>query len=212
LNIILFGPPGAGKGTQSALLVEQMKMNHISTGNLLRAAVSEKTALGVKAKSFMDSGKLVPDDIVIGLVEDILQKVGSQGFILDGFPRTAPQAEALEGLFKKLKIDLKKVVFLEVEKAVLLKRLTGRRVCEKCGAVYHIENNRPKVDGQCDKCGSKLVHRSDDSENVISQRLVAYETSTSPVKDFYKKRGLLVEIDGSGEAKVVFERIKKALN
>lgn len=212
MNIILFGPPGAGKGTQSALLVEQMKMNHISTGNLLRSAVSEKTALGLKAKSFMDSGKLVPDEVVIGLVEDILQKSGSQGFILDGFPRTAPQAEALEGLFKRLKIDLKKVVFLEVDKSILLKRLTGRRVCEKCGAVYHIESNRPKVDGQCDKCGSQLVHRSDDSENVISQRLVAYETSTSPVKEFYKKRELLVEVDGSGEAKAVFDRIKKALN
>ncbi len=212
MNIILFGPPGAGKGTQSALLVEQMKMNHISTGNLLRSAVSEKTALGLKAKSFMDSGKLVPDEVVIGLVEDILQKSGSQGFILDGFPRTAPQADALEGLFKRLKIDLKKVVFLEVDKSILLKRLTGRRVCEKCGAVYHIESNRPKVDGQCDKCGSQLVHRSDDSENVISQRLVAYETSTSPVKEFYKKRELLVEVDGSGEATAVFERIKKALN
>ena len=211
MNIILFGPPGAGKGTQSALLVEQMKMNHISTGNLLRSAVSEKTALGIKAKSFMDSGKLVPDEVVIGLVEDILQKIGPEGFILDGFPRTAPQADALEALFKKLKIDLKKVVFLEVEKSILLKRLTGRRVCEKCGAVYHVENNRPKVDGQCDKCGSQLVHRSDDSENVISQRLVAYETSTSPVKEFYKKRGLLVEVDGSGEAKAVFDRITKAL-
>ncbi len=212
MNIILFGPPGAGKGTQSAFLVEQFKMAHISTGNLLRAAVSEKTALGVKAKSFMDSGKLVPDEIVIGLVEDVLQQIGTQGFILDGFPRTAPQADALEVLFKKLNIELKKVVFLEVAKPILLKRLTGRRVCEKCGAVYHMENNRPKVDGQCDKCGSKLVHRSDDTENVISQRLVAYETSTSPVKDFYKKRGLLVEIDGAGEALEVFERIKKSLN
>ena len=212
MNLILFGPPGAGKGTQSAFLVEQLKMNHISTGNLLRAAVAEKTPLGVKAKSFMDSGKLVPDDVVIGLVEDILGHIGTQGFVLDGFPRTAPQAEALDGLFKKLKISLKKVVFLEVPRAVLLGRLTGRRVCDTCGAVYHIESNRPKVEGICDKCGSKLSHRSDDKEEVISQRLLAYETSTAPVKDFYLKRHLLAEIDGSGDAKEVFARVKKVLN
>ena len=211
MNIILFGPPGAGKGTQSAYLVEQLKMNHISTGNLLRAAVTEKTPLGVKAKSFMDSGKLVPDEVVIGLVEDILGQIGSQGFVLDGFPRTAPQAEALESLFKTLKIALKKVVFLEVAREVLLKRLTGRRVCESCGAVYHIETKRPKVEGVCDNCGNKLSHRSDDKEEVISQRLLAYETSTAPVKDFYLKRGLLAQIDGSGDAKVVFERVKKLL-
>ncbi len=211
MNIILFGPPGAGKGTQSAFLVEQMKMTHISTGNLLRAAVAEKTPLGVKAKSFMDSGKLVPDDVVIGLVEDILGKIGNQGFVLDGFPRTPPQAEALEGLFKKLKISLKKVVFLEVPRKVLLGRLTGRRVCDSCGSVYHIETNRPKTENVCDKCGSKLSHRSDDKEEVISQRLLAYETSTAPVKDFYLQRKLLAEIDGSGEAKAVFTRVKSIL-
>lgn len=212
MNIILFGPPGAGKGTQSAFLVEQLKMQHISTGNLLRAAVAEKTPLGVKAKSFMDSGSLVPDEVVIGLVEDILLKMGSKSFVLDGFPRTAPQAEALEALFKKLKIHLKKVVFLEVPREILLKRLTGRRVCDNCGAVYHIDNSPPKVDGVCDKCGHKLSHRSDDTEKVISQRLVAYETSTAPVKDFYLQRHLLAEIDGSGDPKEVFQRVKKLLN
>ncbi len=211
MNIILFGPPGAGKGTQSAFLVEQLKMNHISTGNLLRAAVAEKTPLGVKAKSFMDSGKLVPDDVVIGLVEDILGHIGTQGFVLDGFPRTAPQAEALESLFQKLKIALKKVIFLEVPREVLLKRLTGRRVCDNCGAVYHIETKRPKVEGICDNCGHKLSHRSDDKEEVISQRLLAYETSTAPVKDFYLKHALLAQIDGSGDAKAVFERVQAVL-
>ncbi len=212
MNIILFGPPGAGKGTQSAFLVDQLKMTHISTGNLLRAAVAEKTPLGVKAKSFMDSGKLVPDDVVIGLVEDILGKIGTQGFVLDGFPRTSPQADALEGLFKKLKINLKKVVFLEVPRQVLLGRLTGRRSCDNCGSVFHIETNRPKVEGICDKCGHKLSHRSDDKEEVISQRLLAYETSTAPVKEFYLQRKLLAEIDGSGDANAVFERVKKILN
>lgn len=212
MNIILFGPPGAGKGTQSAFLVDELKMNHISTGNLLRAAVSEKTSLGIKAKSFMDAGKLVPDEVVIGLVENILEKIGTQGFVLDGFPRTAPQAEALEALFKKLKISLKKVVFLEVPRQTLLGRLTGRRVCDNCGAVYHMQTSRPKIENVCDKCGSKLSHRSDDKEEVISQRLLSYETSTAPVKDFYLKRNLLAEIEGSGDAREVFARVGKILN
>ncbi len=211
MNIILFGPPGAGKGTQSAFLVEQLKMTHISTGNLLRAAVAEKTPLGLKAKSIMDAGKLVSDDLVIGLVEDNLLKLGKQAFVLDGFPRTPPQADALDGLFKKLNIALKKVVFLEVPREVLLKRLTGRRVCDSCGSVYHIESNRPKLENVCDKCGAKLSHRTDDKEEVISQRLLAYENSTAPVKDFYLRRKLLAEIDGSGEASAVFTRVKKVL-
>jgi adenylate kinase len=211
LNIILFGPPGAGKGTQSALLVERNKMRHISTGDLFREAVKSKTALGVKAKSFMDAGQLVPDEIVIGMVDEVLVGLKGQSFILDGFPRTTPQAEALERLLDGHQLKIGKAVFLEVPRGDLLARLTGRRVCTACGAVFHKDTKPPKVDGVCDVCGGAVVQRKDDQEEVIRTRLEAYDTSTSPLKKYFNEKGLLAEVKGSGSTEEVYGQLKNQL-
>lgn len=208
MNLILFGPPGAGKGTQSALLVERLKMRQISTGDLFREAMSKQTALGKRAKEFVDAGKLVPDEVVIGMVDEVLENLNGQSFILDGFPRTVPQAEALSALLQKRNLSIGKVIFLEVPRTALLGRLSGRRVCTKCGAVYHVETKPTKSPGVCDACGSEVVQRKDDKEEVIRTRLEAYDSSTAPVKDFYKKAGRSVEIDGTGDVETVFLRIR----
>ncbi len=211
MNLTLFGPPGAGKGTQSALLIERLNLKHISTGDLFRAAIKNETRLGKEAKGFLDAGKLVPDSITIGLVQEVLGNLKGQGFILDGFPRNVVQAEALEDLLKDLSLKVDKSVFLAVPSALLLGRLTGRRVCKNCGTTYHIESKPPKADGICDVCGAQVVQRPDDKEEVIRTRLEAYETSTRPLKDYYKAKGPFVEIDGTGSSEEVFERIAKAL-
>jgi adenylate kinase len=211
LNLILFGPPGAGKGTQSALLIERLNMRHISTGDLFRAAIKNQTKLGKEAKGFLDAGKLVPDSITIGLVEEVLQELGGKSFILDGFPRNVTQAEALEKLLKQLHLNVEKVLFLEVPMNLLLGRLTGRRVCKNCGATYHIESKPTQKEGVCDVCGGPVVQRPDDKEDVIRTRLEAYETSTRPLKDYYKVKGPYVEIDGTGTSDEVFARITRAL-
>lgn len=207
MNIILFGPPGAGKGTQSALLVEREKMRHISTGDLFREAVKNQTPLGVKAKGFMDAGQLVPDEVVIGMVEEVLQGLKGQSFILDGFPRTVPQAEALEGLLSRHGMAIGKAVFLEVPRQALLSRLTGRRVCVSCGAVYHIETKPTKKEGLCDVCGGQVVQRKDDHEDVIRTRLEAYDKSTSPLKAYFASKGLLAEVEGTGSTDEVYRRL-----
>lgn len=207
MNIILFGPPGAGKGTQSALLVERKNMAHISTGDLFREAIKNKTDLGVRAKSFLDAGALVPDDVTIGMVAEVLGKLGARSFILDGFPRTTPQAQALEGLLEGLKLSIGKAVFIEVPRAHLMKRLTGRRVCQGCGAVYHVDSKPPRVDGVCDVCGKDVVQRKDDQEDVIANRLDTYDRSTSPLKDYFRGKGLLAEVDGVGATDGVYERL-----
>jgi adenylate kinase len=211
LNIVLFGPPGAGKGTQSALLVEQRRMKHISTGDLFREAVKNQTALGLKAKSFMDSGQLVPDEVVIGMVEEVLGKLGNQSFILDGFPRTPPQAAALDELLKKLDKNVGKAVFLEVPRQDLMRRLTGRRVCTSCGAVYHVDSKPSKADGICDACGGQVVQRKDDHEEVIGTRLEAYDKSTAPLKQYFAKSGILAEVNGTGTAEEVYRRLDAQL-
>lgn len=211
MNLILFGAPGAGKGTQSALLIERKKMYQISTGDLFRAAISNKTELGVQAKAFMDRGELVPDRIVIGMVEELFKK-GIKDFILDGFPRTAAQAEALEELLKRNDLRVEKAVFLDVPYAVLLNRLTGRRVCQKCGSVYHIESKPTKVEGVCDSCGGQVIQRNDDKPEVIGTRLKAYESSTAPLRDYYRKLNKYVELDGDREAELVYKDIVKFLN
>lgn len=208
MNLILFGPPGAGKGTQSALLVERLKMRQISTGDLFREAMNKQTALGKRAKEFVDAGKLVPDEIVIGMVDEVLEKLNGQSFILDGFPRTVPQAEALAALLLRRSLSIGRVVFLEVPRVELLSRLSGRRVCTKCGAVYHVESKPAKIQGVCDVCGGEVVQRKDDRESVIRIRLEEYDQSTAPVKDFYKKAGRSVEIDGTGDTEAVFSRIR----
>ncbi len=211
MNLLLFGPPGAGKGTQSALLVERLKMKHLSTGDLFRHAIKNSTPLGLEAKKFMDQGHLVPDSIVIGMVKEELDKLGQGGFILDGFPRTVPQAEALQELLGKLSLKLDFCLFLEVPRSNLMSRLTGRRVCKSCGATYHIEHKPTKKEGICDLCGSEVIQRNDDKADVIENRLVAYEESTAPLKEFYKKAGILVQLDGEGPSEEVYSRIKKVL-
>lgn len=211
MNLILFGPPGAGKGTQSAFLIERMNMKQISTGDLFRAAIKAGTPLGKEAKSILDAGKLVPDSITVGLVEEELGKLNGQGFILDGFPRNVAQAEALEKLLAARNLKIDHVLFLEVPLAMLLGRLTGRRVCKNCGAVYHIESKPTKAEGVCDVCGGQVVQRPDDKEEVIRTRLEAYEQSTRPLKDYYKAKGRYAEVDGTGTSEEVYGRIAKAV-
>lgn len=211
MNIILFGAPGAGKGTQSALLIEKLGMTQISTGDLFRAAIKNKTELGVKAQSYMDQGQLVPDSIVIGMVEEVL-KSGVKNFILDGFPRTVPQAEALDELLNKLSLAISKAIFLEVPKTELMSRLTGRRVCKNCGTVFHIVSKPSKVEGVCDNCGGQVVQRNDDKTEVIETRLKSYDEYTSPLKDYYMRAHKYVEVDGNRDAEEVFSDIKKLIS
>ena len=210
MNLILFGAPGAGKGTQSALLIDRMGMTQISTGDLFRAAIKGQTDLGKKAQGYMDKGKLVPDSIVIGMVEEVLQK-GSGDFILDGFPRTVAQAEALDELLVKMNISIGKAIFLEVPMEILMDRLTGRRVCKSCGSVYHIVSKPTKTEGVCDSCGGEVVQRADDKSEVIETRLKTYQEYTSPLKEFYKKAGKYVEVNGDREAEEVYKEIEKII-
>lgn len=211
MNIILFGAPGAGKGTQSGLLVGKLGMTQISTGDLFRAAIKNKTELGTQAQGYMDKGQLVPDSIVIGMVEEVL-KSGVKSFILDGFPRTVPQAEALDELLARLNLSVSKAIFLEVPKEELLGRLTGRRVCKNCGAVFHIQNKPSKVEGICDVCGGQLVQRNDDKTEVIEARLKNYDEYTSPLKDYYMKSHKYVELNGNRNTESVFSDLKKLIS
>jgi adenylate kinase len=211
MNIALFGPPGAGKGTQSALLVERLKMLQISTGDLFRSHISRQTDLGKKAKSYMDAGILVPDDVTIEMVNVAVSSAASRSFILDGFPRSILQAKALDDLLEKNKVLVEKAIFIDVPEDVLLSRLTGRRVCEKCGEIYHIESKRPKLNGACDLCGSRVIQRPDDATEVIQKRLTVYAETTFPLKSYYIEQGKCVLIDGQGEVEQVFTRIKEEL-
>jgi adenylate kinase len=210
LNLILFGAPGAGKGTQSALLIERRGMTQISTGDLFRAAIKGQTDLGKQAQGYMDKGQLVPDSIVIGMVEEVLKK-GVRDIILDGFPRTVAQAEALDELLVKMNISIGKAIFLEVPMEMLMDRLTGRRVCKSCGSVYHIVSKPTKTEGVCDSCGGEVVQRADDKAEVIGTRLKTYQEYTSPLKEFYKKAGKYVEVDGDREAEEVYKEIEKII-
>jgi adenylate kinase len=204
MNLILFGAPGAGKGTQSSLLVDKRRYVQISTGDLLRAATKNKTELGLKAQSYMDKGDLVPDSVVIGLVEEKLRELKGRPFILDGFPRNIPQAEALDKALAKTGLKVDKVVSLEVPEQILFKRLVGRRVCKNCGAVYHVDSKPSKKEGICDLCGGPVVQRPDDREDVIQNRLETYRQQTAPLKDYYRKQGRLSEIDGNRGTEAVF--------
>ncbi len=198
-NLILLGPPGVGKGTQAKLLIEKFGIPQISTGDILRAAVKELTPMGVKAKGFMDSGALVPDAVVIGIVEERLaQPDCGKGFILDGFPRTVAQADALDQVLAGMRRGIDHVVSLAVEKAELLRRLTGRRACPKCGAVYHVEFAPPKSADRCDACSGELIQREDDKEATILHRLTVYDEQTAPLIAYYGGKGLLRSVDGLG--------------
>jgi len=199
VNIVLFGPPGSGKGTQAQFIVERYGLPQISTGDMLRAAVRAKTPLGDMAKSIMDAGGLVSDEIVLGLVKErVLQDDCASGFILDGFPRTVPQADGLISLLDEIgrKIDL--VISLEVNNQELINRLSGRRTCPACGKGFHISYDKPMREGVCDSCGALLVQRDDDSEHTVINRLKVYEQQTSSLKSYFKDLGLFYSVSGSG--------------
>ncbi len=212
MNIIMLGPPGAGKGTQAKMLVERLGIPQISTGDMLRAAVKDGTELGKKAKEYMDAGKLVPDEVVIGIVKERLAQADCErGFILDGFPRTIPQAEALDRVLEELGKRIDYVINVAVPNEELITRLTGRRTCRKCGAMYHVVFNPPREEGRCDKCGGELYQRDDDREETIRQRLEVYQAQTAPLIDYYKKKGVLYDIDGTGSIEDIFQNILKVL-
>jgi adenylate kinase len=199
MNLILFGPPGAGKGTQAQFIVERYGIPQISTGDMLRSAVKAKSPLGLEAKAIMDAGGLVSNEIVLGLVEARLSENDCMnGFILDGFPRTIPQADALIVLLESMGKGVEHVISLELENAEVIKRLSGRRTCSACGKGYHIINDPPRVEGVCDVCGSALVQRDDDSEQTVIKRLGVYDLQTAPLKAYYESKGLLRHISGSG--------------
>lgn len=212
MNIMLFGAPGAGKGTQAKFLIEKYGIPQISTGDILRAAIAEGTKMGLEAKKYMEEGKLVPDSTIIGIIRDRLAKEDCQnGFILDGFPRTLPQAEALEELMKDLKISLDKVISLNVPDELIVGRITGRRVCKDCGASFHVEFNPSKENDKCDFCGGKLITRKDDTAETVAKRLGEYHAQTAPLFDFYKDKGVLAELDGTKEVSEVTEDILSIL-
>ena len=207
MNIVLLGAPGAGKGTQAALLVEKYGTPHISTGDMLRAAVKEGTELGRKAKTYMDAGELVPDDVIIGLVTERLQNPDTEkGFILDGFPRTSAQAVALDAELSKLERPLDAALLIDVDAEVIVKRLTSRRMCKECGYIGSV------ADASCPKCGGEMYQRDDDNEATVRNRLDVYQKSTSPLIDYYRGCELLVAIDGDRDPQIVFADVEKALN
>jgi adenylate kinase len=212
MNLILMGLPGAGKGTQAEAITEQYGIPHISTGDMFRAAIKEGTTLGVKAKSYMDAGDLVPDEVTIGIVRERLGKDDCQnGFLLDGFPRTVAQAEALENLLTDAGRKLDCVLHIDVENDKLLERLSGRRICRKCGATYHDSYNPPETKNVCDKCGGELYQREDDQEETVKNRLDVNTKQLQPLLDFYQKRGTLHKIDGNQEIDEVFVDINRLL-
>jgi len=208
-NVVLLGPPGAGKGTQAKRLSEELGLLHISTGDLLREAVSRGTPLGKKAKAYMDRGELVPDELMIAFVEETLPEGG--GVILDGFPRTVAQARALDDLFSRKGLNLHSVILFEVPDELVVERLSGRRLCSECGAVYHVRYAPPKENGLCDRCGAPLMQRDDDREEVVRRRLSVYREQTAPLIDYYKRKGILIRLDASRSVEEVHENLKRAL-
>jgi adenylate kinase len=210
MNLILLGGPGAGKGTQAKKLIDKYKIPQISTGDILRAAVKEGTEMGKKAKECMDAGQLVPDEVVIGIIKDRLaQPDCKKGFILDGFPRTVPQAEALDKVLNGLGSKIDHVVSIDVDEEALVARLTGRRTCKSaaCGQMFHIEYTPPKKAGVCDKCGTELYQRDDDNETTVRSRLTTYNQATKPLIDYYSKKGLVRPIAGIGGIDDIFTKI-----
>jgi adenylate kinase len=212
LKLIFLGPPGAGKGTQAVNVASKWGMAHISTGDMLRQSIKNKESLGLKAEEYMNKGELVPDNIVISIV---MQKIGDgtedKGFVLDGFPRTLNQAKELDAAIKQKGINLDAVLYFETSEEVILKRLSGRRVCKNCGMNYHIFNMPPKIDNVCDKCAGHLYQRDDDKPSAIYKRLEVYKNQTAPLLDYYRKANLLKTINGDLEVKEAFEEITKQI-
>lgn len=208
MNIILLGPPGAGKGTQAKALAQRLKSLHISTGDLLRHNVSQHTSLGEAAKSYMEKGALVPDELVTDMLKERLALTDTKnGFILDGYPRTISQAKALNEILRKLKLSIDGVMYLDTSKPVIVQRLTGRRVCKSCGVNFHIKNMPPKNDGICDFCGAHLYQRNDDKEETIEKRLQVYQQEVSSLIDFYAQQKKLLRVTADDEAEVVLDRM-----
>lgn len=212
MNLVLMGLPGAGKGTQADKIVAKYAIPHISTGDMFRAAMKEGTELGMQAKSFMDKGELVPDEVTIGIVRERLSKADCEkGFLLDGFPRTVPQAEALENILSELKRNIDYVINIEVDQDILMERLTGRRICKGCGATYHLVFNPPARAGKCDRCGGELYQRPDDNEETVQNRLEVNVKQTQPLLDFYQAKGYLKNINGQQHIDQVFSDIDSLL-
>lgn len=208
MNIIMLGAPGAGKGTQAAVLCEHFGIPTISTGNMIREALKNGTEMGLKAKSFMDAGQLVPDEVVIGIVKERLNADDcKKGFILDGFPRTIPQAEALD----TMGVEIQYVINIDVDDEKIIKRMSGRRVCENCGRPYHLVTLKSKVEGICDDCGGTLVQRKDDHPDTVLARLDIYHKETEPLADYYDKQGKLVNVKGQDDVKSTTDLILKAI-
>ncbi|KML36688.1 adenylate kinase [Cytobacillus firmus] len=212
MNLVLMGLPGAGKGTQAEKIVQKYGIPHISTGDMFRAAIKDETDLGLKAKSFMDKGELVPDEVTIGIVRERLSKDDCEkGFLLDGFPRTVAQADALENILSDLNKKINYVVNIDVDQSILMERLTGRRICKDCGATYHLVFNPPAKDGVCDRCGGELYQRADDNEATVQNRLDVNIKQTKPLLDFYETKGYLRNIDGQQDINKVFSDLDALL-
>lgn len=212
MNLVLMGLPGAGKGTQADKIVDKYQIPHISTGDMFRTAMNEGTELGLKAKSFMDKGELVPDEVTIGIVRERLSKPDCEhGFLLDGFPRTVPQAEALEDILSEFGRKIDYVINIEVDKDILMERLTGRRICKECGATYHLIFNPPKEPGICDRCSGALYQRQDDNEETVQNRLDVNVKQVQPLLDFYRGKGYLKNINGQQHIDQVFSDIDALL-
>lgn len=212
MRLVLLGPPGAGKGTQAKRLEDHFRIPQISTGDILREAVKNETALGKQAKEYMDRGELVPDSVIIDIVDE---RLGAEdccrGFLLDGFPRTVAQAEALQRMLERRQAVLDRAVSLSVPRGELVARLSGRRTCRQCGAMYHIRFNPAKRQGMCDRCGGELYQRADDQEDTIAARMEVYERQSAPLLDYFRREGLLLEVDGIGGSDEIFARILKCL-
>ena len=212
MKLLIMGRPGAGKGTQAVNIREYYNIPHISTGDMFRAAIKNQTKLGLEAKSYMDKGALVPDEVTIGIVKDrLLEDDCKKGFLLDGFPRTIAQAEALDAFLKENGIKLDAVLDVNVPAEILVRRMVGRRVCKTCGATSHVEFNPSKVEGVCDNCGSPLIQRADDTEDTAKNRLAVYDNQTAPLLEFYKKQNILKTVNGDQPLDKVFDDIKSVL-
>ncbi len=212
MKLLIMGRPGAGKGTQAVNIKEYYHIPHISTGDMFRAAIKNQTKLGLLAKNYMDQGALVPDEVTIGIVEErLLEPDCQKGFLLDGFPRTIAQAEALDKFLTSNGVKLDAVLDVNVPAEILVRRMVGRRVCKGCGATYHVEFNAPKVDGICDNCGTQLIQRADDTEATAVNRLSVYDKQTAPLLEFYEKKNILKTVNGDQPLAKVFEDIKAVL-
>jgi adenylate kinase len=212
MRVVLLGPPGAGKGTQATSIAKKYNIPHISTGDIFRKNIKDKTELGNKAKEYMDKGLLVPDNLVVAIVEERLKEADCKdGFLLDGFPRTVEQAEALDKSLASMDVSLDKVLNIEVNKEILVNRAVGRRICKECGATYHIEFNPPKKEDICDQCDGSLYQRADDNAETVSKRIEVYLNQTQPLIDYYTKKGIIATVDGQQPIDKVFEDIIDAL-